>query len=76
MVIPLNYLKENQQAKIVWMALPAEKERFFQDLGFLPDTPITCRKSNPAGSMSAYEIQRRLIAIRTVDANGILVKCI
>lgn len=74
MVIPLNYIKRNQAAQIVWMALPPDTERRLASLGFEPGETLTCLLHGPGSSMSAYRIRNRIIALRNTDANQILVK--
>ncbi|MDO5349681.1 MAG: FeoA family protein [Lachnospiraceae bacterium] len=74
MVIPLNYIKRNQTAQIVWMALPSETERRLAALGFVPGETLSCILRGPGSSMSAYRVQGRIIALRGADANQILVK--
>lgn len=74
MVIPLNYVKRNQTAQIVWMALPPETERRLASLGFEPGEILSCVLHGPGRSMSAYRVRGTIIALRCADANSILVK--
>lgn len=74
MVIPLNYIKRNQSAQIVWMALPPDAERRLLSQGFEPGETISCVLKGPGSSMSAYRLQGRIVALRNADANKILVK--
>lgn len=76
MVIPLNYLEQNQQARIVWMALPDEQAACLALWGFEAGTLISCIQKGSHGNMSAYGIRHKVVALRTRDANGILVKLI
>lgn len=74
LVVPLNYLKLNQAAQIVWMALPDSSARYFAQFGFSPEACLLCIHKNPESGMSAYRLGHTVIALRDTDANHILAK--
>lgn len=74
MVIPLNYLGQNQQAQIMWMALPDSQKSALSQWGFEEGVPIACVHKGRSRSLSAYQIRHKVIALRPGDANGIFVK--
>ena len=52
---------------------PAMRRRLL-DLGLTEDCPISCRLRAPAGDPAAYGIRSAVIALRSADAAGILVR--
>lgn len=48
--------------------------RRFLDIGLIENTPVECVGKSPLGDPSAYLIRGAVIAIRSKDCGGIIVK--
>lgn len=48
--------------------------RRLQDIGMIQGTEVECLGRSPAGDPSAYRIRGAVIAIRSEDAQGVLIE--
>lgn len=71
--IPLTKLQEGQKG-IVSTLLSNDSMRYrLQDLGVINGTAIECLQKGPSGDPIAYKIRGAIIALRSEDANTIIV---
>ena len=70
----LTALREGESGYVLQIhAQPAMKRRL-ADLGLIRGTRVTCVARSPAGAPVAYLIRGALIALRRMDAEGILLE--
>lgn len=70
----LAQLKEGEIAKVETLLSTGSIRRRLQDLGFISGTSIKCLQKSPAGDPVAYKIKGAVIALRSEDANKIIIK--
>ncbi len=71
--IPLTDLKEGQKGFVSHLLSNDSMRRRLQDLGIIYGTPIECLQKGPSGDPIAYKIRGAVIALRTEDANKIII---
>lgn len=72
--IPLNQLNPGEKAVIINVSDTLSTSRRLAELGFLPETKITCVLSKRKGETSAYDLRGTMIALRKEDSSRIFVK--
>ena len=70
----LTELKEGEMAKVERLLSTGSIRRRLQDLGFISGTSIKCLQKSPGGDPVAYKIKGAVIALRSEDANKIIIK--
>ncbi len=70
----LTQLKEGQTARVQALLSKGINRRRMQDLGIITGTPIECLHTSPSGDPVAYKIRGAVIALRSEDANKIIVE--
>lgn len=71
--IPLSKLKEGQKGIVSDLLSTNHMRRRLQDLGVITGTSIECLQIGPNGDPIAYKIRGAIIALRSEDANKIIV---
>jgi len=69
----LTCLQEGESARVVSLLNTGTIKRRLQDLGLVEGTQVQCIQKSPWGDPVAYGIRGAVIAIRTEDAQGILI---
>lgn len=69
----LTHLKEGESARVASLLNTGSIKRRLQDLGLVEGTQVHCIQKSPYGDPVAYGIRGAVIALRTEDAQGILV---
>ena len=72
--VPLDALRPGQHGTVAQLRLQGALLQRLLDLGLTEDCPISCRLRAPAGDPAAYGIRGAVIALRSADAAGILVR--
>lgn len=70
---PLTQLKEGQMGRVKMLYATGNMRRRLQDLGIVEGTPIECLHKSPYGDPVAYKIRGTIIALRSEDANKIII---
>lgn len=71
--IPLTNLHEGQKGVVSTLLSTDQMRRRLQDLGIISGTSIECLQKGPNGDLVAYKIRGAIIALRSEDANRIIV---
>ena len=71
--IPLTKLQEGQKGTVSHLLLTDHMRRRLQDLGVINGTCIECLQKGPSNDPIAYKIRGAIIALRSEDANRIIV---
>lgn len=71
--LPLTHLKEGEKAHVTSLLSSGSMRRRLQDLGIVNGTLIQCVQKSPNGDPTAYKIRGSIIALRSEDANNIIV---
>ncbi len=71
--IPLTKLQEGQKGVVSSLLSTDQMRRRLQDLGVIDGTSIECLQKGPKGDPTAYKIRGAIIALRSEDANRIIV---
>jgi len=71
--IPLTRLQEGQKGIVSTLLSTDQMRRRLQDLGVINGTSIECLQKGPKGDPIAYKIRGAIIALRSEDANRIIV---
>jgi Fe2+ transport system protein A len=74
--IPLSALPLGQKARVKELAFDGTTRRRMLDLGLILDTVVEALLKSPAGDPVAYDIRGAVIALRSEEANQILVDTI
>ena len=74
MYIPLNTLPLGQTAKVKELISNGVTRRRMLDLGLIRDTVVEALLKSPAGDPVAYDIRGAVIALRSEEAQKILVE--
>jgi ferrous iron transport protein A len=74
--ITLNMMKRGQLATVIEVNAKNEIKKRLYDIGIVPDTKIRCIMKSPLGDPVAYLFREAVIALRSEDSEGILVKLI
>lgn len=69
----LTGLKEGQAGKVKTLYTTGSMRRRLQDLGVVEGTIIECLQKSPSGDPIAYKIRGAIIALRSEDANKIII---
>ena len=72
--VPLDALRPGQHGTVAQLRLQGALLQRLLDLGLTEDCPISCRLRAPAGDPAAFGIRGAVIALRSADAAGILVR--
>lgn len=72
-VSSLTGLKEGQIGKVKTLYTTGSMRRRLQDLGIVEGTTIECLQKSPSGDPVAYKIRGAVIALRSEDANKIII---
>lgn len=70
---PLTELTANKSATVHSIICGGEMRRRLQDIGITDGTKIQCLQKSPYGDMTAFLIRGAVIALRSEDAENILV---
>ena len=70
----LSDLKQGEKALVFQINSKNEIARRFRDIGLINGTEVSCVHKSPLGDPSAYSIRGALIAIRSEDADTVLVR--
>ena len=70
---PLTELTANKSATVHSIICGGEMRRRLQDIGITDGTKIQCLQKSPYGDMTAYLIRGAVIALRSEDAENVLV---
>jgi ferrous iron transport protein A len=71
---PLSELAVGERAIVVEVALAGAYGRRLEDLGFAPDTEVTCRRRAPLGDPRVYEVCGIQLCLRSREAQAIRVR--
>ena len=71
---PLNLLQMGVSGTVAKLLSTAKERRRMLDLGLITGTPVTPIQKSPSGDPTAYFIRGAVIALRTEDAEKILVR--
>ena len=74
MLITLQQFPIGDSAYIRVLMASGEMRRRLLDIGFVPDAEVTCLFSGFSGDPRAYLIKNTVIALRTEDAETIIVQ--
>ena len=69
----LDQIKLNEEV-IITEIIPSTMRRRLFDLGFLPGEEVKCVLISPFHDPKAYLINGNMIALRNIDARGVMVK--
>ena len=70
----LNEIKVGQSATVKSIDISGPMRRRLLDIGLIEGTPVECVGRSPSGDPKAYLIRGAVIAIRSEDCKGILIK--
>lgn len=70
----LTTLQEGEKAKVHTLLSTGSIRRRLQDLGLITGTTIECLQKSPYGDPVAYKIRGAVIALRSEDANTIIIE--
>jgi len=70
----LTSLREGESARVASLLNTGRIKRRLQDLGLVEGTRVQCIQKSPFGDPVAYGIRGAVIALRTEDAQGVLVR--
>ena len=69
----LDQIKLNEEV-IITKIIPSTMRRRLFDLGFLPGEEVKCVLISPFHDPKAYLINGNMIALRNIDARGVMVE--
>ena len=72
--ITLSKLKPGMESVITGLLAKGGMRRRLQDLGFVEGSHVDCVGISPLGNPTAYRISGTIIALRSEDANQILIQ--
>ncbi|OPZ84083.1 MAG: FeoA domain protein [Firmicutes bacterium ADurb.Bin419] len=72
--IPLNFLPIGKKAKVKSLTSDGIIRRRMLDLGLIADTEIEALQKSPSGDPTAYHIRGAVIALRSEEAQKIMVE--
>ena len=70
----LSALREGESGYVYEINTHPAMERRLADLGLIQGTRVTCVARSPAGDPCAYLIRGALIALRRMDAQGVVLE--
>lgn len=71
MEIALHELHPGEAARVTEMACGAALTARLKDFGLVPGTELSCRYRSPGGTVTALELRRTVLAVRTRDLRRI-----
>ena len=74
MLSNLYQLRVGDSARIVALMTSGEMRRRLLDIGFVPEAEVTCLFSGFSGDPRAYLIKNTVIALRSEDAETIIIQ--
>lgn len=74
MLFPLSKLTLGQTAVISWLSDNKSISKRLSDLGFEPNSPVTCVLNKCNGELSAFFVRGAVIALRREDSELVLVQ--
>ncbi|HOV26927.1 MAG TPA: FeoA family protein [Pseudobacteroides sp.] len=72
--IPLSLLPIGKKAKVKALTSDGTTRRRMLDLGLISDTVVEALQKSPSGDPTAYQIRGAVIALRSDEANKIMVE--
>ncbi len=72
--LPLSQLPVGETARVVGVRAPRALARRLADLGFLPGTPVRCRRRAPLGDPRVYELRGVELCLRAREAEQVCVE--
>ncbi len=72
--IPLSLLPIGKKAKVKTLTSDGITRRRMLDLGLISDTIVEALQKSPSGDPTAYQIRGAVIALRSDEANKIMVE--
>lgn len=69
----MSSMHEGDSARIEMLLLKGDMRRRLQDLGLIEGTRVHCTQKSPCGDPIAYAVRGAIIALRTEDAQEVLV---
>lgn len=72
--IPLAAIAPGETVRVAEIRVEGALRRRLFDLGFIPQTLVSCRFAAPAGSPMAFTVRGAVLALRTRDAQEIFVE--
>ena len=72
--IPLNFLPLGRKAIVKFLTSDGIIRRRMLDLGLITDTEVEALQKSPSGDPTAYHIRGAVIALRSEEANKIIVE--
>jgi Fe2+ transport system protein FeoA/Mn-dependent DtxR family transcriptional regulator len=72
--IPMGELPVGRQARVVEIAGSGKHQRRMLDMGFVPDAEVTTLRRAPLGDPIEYRIKGTAVALRSKDADTVLVE--
>lgn len=72
--IPLNFLPIGKKAKVKNLTSDGIARRRMLDLGLIADTEVEALQKSPSGDPTAYHIRGAVIALRSEEAQKIMVE--
>ncbi len=74
MVLPLTYLKSGEEGRVVWIASDLLMRQRLADQGIAPGASLICVLKPTRYGMSAYRINKSVIALRRETVGEIFVE--
>ena len=74
MVLPLTYLKSGEEGRVVWIASDLLMRQRLADQGIAPGACLICVLKPTRYGMSAYRIDKSVIALRRETVGEIFVE--
>lgn len=71
MEIGLHRLRPGMKVRVTQLDCGGELASHLADFGLIPGTLLSCRYRSPGGSVTALELRRTVLAIRTKDLRQI-----
>ncbi len=73
-LIPLCLLPSGKKAKVKFLTSDGNMRRRMLDLGLINETIVESLQKSPSGNLTAYGIRGAIIALRSEEANKIIVE--
>jgi len=70
----LNRLSPGDRATVAALNTVGDMRRRLQDMGLTEGTTVRCLQRSPLGDPTAYLIRGAVIALRAIDAAGVLIR--
>ncbi|MCL2545273.1 MAG: ferrous iron transport protein A [Clostridia bacterium] len=69
----LSRLSPGDVATVTGLATTGDMRRRLQDIGLIEGTTVRCLQRSPLGDPTAFLIRGAVIALRAIDADGVLI---